>query len=653
MSDERQTRSLLEWAGPVLGLFLVALVGIRTIAQARFWDHLVAGRKILESGLAGEETLSFLEPANAWIQGSWLYDILLVTLYRTGGSALVTLVHVALLLAALAVLIPAARRYGNGYAVGFALVLSAWLLTPASTVNPAVASLIFPALFCAVLSRPRVAWVYLVSLVPLQILWGSIHSSFLLGPILVTLVLFQARPGGRPPDAPPVGPLFKTAAILLVACLAATLIHPFGPGVYQWMTAQWSLPLDTTTLTGQSPFAFQFAFSSSSLVFYVALAISAGGLIAYKERLPMLFTGAAVLTAFLAMLTRQTPILFAVLAFPFITLSFTAVSQAVAKALRNKDQESAPMAGWIPVLLLVILVGASAANLISNRYYRGQATAARFGLGVETALFPDGAVALLQHEAFPERALNLAHDGGYLAWTCPERRIGLDTRMQVFGTEQYQEIAKALLSNETEAWAQLERDLEVEAVILNACHRNDSTVALNLILRHGYRLTWFDGTSLVLLKPTPANRVLSEDTALQAAGLALLEQSRQAYLQEAASGRAGLPPRLIGAASLFFQLQRYPEAESLYRTLTTVAPHMSNGWFNLGVAAFQNGHNEEALEAMENASRFMKDSALCWIWLHRLYDDAEKPAAAATALDQARKLDTVLADKLLEVWEKN
>lgn len=181
---EARNSSMMDRIAVASGLVILALSGFRTVANTDFWLHLAAGQSLVMNGIPRFDTLSFTRPDETWVADTWLYDFLVQALWRAGGAPLTTLVHLAVMIAAFALLVPVSRPWSGPLGTAFGLLLGAWLLAPCFTLNPYQFCFIYAAVFIRVLAAAREGWQPWALLLPAQILWTNMHASFLLGPLL-------------------------------------------------------------------------------------------------------------------------------------------------------------------------------------------------------------------------------------------------------------------------------------------------------------------------------------------------------------------------------------------------------------------------------------------------------------------------------------
>ncbi|MFH0909831.1 MAG: tetratricopeptide repeat protein [bacterium] len=627
-----------------LALATLALCGIRTITHADFWIHLAAGREILRNGLPAHDPFSFATPgALAWLNSSWLYDALLAIIWNSGEAPFTTLAHVATAALAFVILLPAARRLANDTSIAVALIICAWLLAPQFEPRPFIFCLPLPAVFITSLSTRRPVRTLAMVLLPVQLLWTNLHESFFLGPAMAALFAIEAYLSEEEEQAA----RFRGLAVLTAGLFAVTFANPFGIRLWQHVLQSVANPTYNVLLEWISPFSSQFTFGFGKYLVTATLVIIASGFVAYRRRLPVALTSLAVLSAFALIRTSRYVDACAILAFPFLCLSLRSIGDAARAGLERIGLAHHAIRIHGSVLLAVLLAALSAGSLMSNLFYNRCGSAASFGTGIQYELFPDGAVrVLLQQAGFPERALNLAADGGFLAWTLPDRKIFTDTRDTLYGTKFYQDFGKALLGD-AELWNHILKQWKPEAVIMNCCWTGAGESVRRLLASAQWRLAYFDGSTAVLLSPVSANRSLLQNPSLQAAGLEALETARRSYQDRVARERfPPNPPALIGAGGVLQALGRFKEAEAIFSLLVKGAPSMTMARASLGACQLQTGRYEEAARNLDRTVALLPKNVMAWFWLEKAYRLLGRESDAAMAHAKARALNPRLIDYL-------
>lgn len=596
------------------GLLVLAVQGIRTIGHADFWTHLATGRWISQHGVPREDPFTWVSEGAAWVHSSWLYDRMLFSLWEWGGAALVTLVHVAAVLAAFYLLVRMVRPHVSESAIGLALLVSAWLLAPRFEVRPGLLCLFFPALFLYVLSARRKTWVPFAVLLPAQIVWTNLSASFVWGPMVALLFAAQAywqSNNAATKRGNSVRALGLAAGLLGVSLL----INPYGPAMVTAAVASWFAPVTTDWI---SPFSASFPSSIPWYMVTLGLIIGALGLLTRKEKLPIAWTSMAVITAFLVVQSMPSHIIwFSLFAFPFFCLSLQATGEFIqlraSSFLSGRRALLQQALGGAFLLLTVVSIVA----LVSNRYYTRTGDLSSFGFGVVTDAYPAAAQALIGRPDFPERVLNMPVDGGYLVWRNPERRVFIDQRGALHAPDQYDRLMQGLLG-QAQAWNAVVSTWNPKAVIINNTWPYASDIVRHLQANPLWETVYFDGTTTILLLDTAAHAELLEDkdASLQA-GLQTLEQYRRRYRRALTRAtRPAVPAPLIGAAPIFQARGHFREAAACYELLVFGAPRMLEAHLNLGICQTRLGRYEEAIEVLSRVmDRYPRESGP-WIGAH-------------------------------------
>ncbi|MBN1269926.1 MAG: tetratricopeptide repeat protein [Kiritimatiellae bacterium] len=643
----------------LLGLVVVACVGLRTISTSEVWMHLASGRWMAENGMPDKDPFSFTRDNSQWVNPTWLYDRILYLAWRAGDGAAVTGLHVALVVGAFILLLPCARKWAGPVAAGLGLLLSAWLLGPRFDVRPAAAGLFFTAFFVFMLNRASKPWVLLSVLVPAQILWTNLHDSFLIGPVVCLVFAIQAAAEDRGLGDPAAGPptlLSRRALFMLLLAgvtLVVTLFNPYGFGLYRQVIGSWTNPAYAMAQEWVSPFGDHFLISSPKYAVYVALLVAAAGLVTLRRKLPVVLTTLAIVSAFLVVRSLRFTDVFAVLAFPFFCLSLASLGDFLTAKLGSLLSAGASALRSAMALLAVLLGVLFLAALVTNSYHTSLGSASRFGLGVEYGLFPEAAMTMIQHDDFPERALNLIPDGGYLAWRAPARKVFVDQRAGLYGSNFYTTLADGLLRGEPESLNALIEQWKPGAVILNATARNAGLALRNLLMGGRWTLAYFDGATAILLQPVSTHAELINNADLHTAGLQVLQKEMQDYRRRGGVVRPGVSARLVGGGSVFLALSRYEEAAAIYSLLTQGAPNMAAGWLSLGICQTQLGHAQEAVKTLRRACEFLPRNALAWLWLSRAYAEAGSHDEARQAFERGKQISAATAEAFGDPLKKN
>ncbi len=622
----------------VLGFILLALTGIRTISSPDIFTHIALG----QAGSVKADMLTYTMTGKQWINMNPLYNSLVYFLWSLGGAkfgaGLVTIIHVLVVLTAFLLMSRFSREWGGPLSRGLALLLCARLMLPVFNPGPDAFFMLFTALFLTLLYRVKNFNLLAALLLVLQILWTNIHPSFLFGPALILFFAFEnwleIRAASR---TAMVTPLTAKLFGLTVVALLVTLINPNLINLHRHIFANWILLTGTENLEWISLFSSLFpqGFIKSLTVF--ALILGAGGLITLQKRLPAMITTIALVGAFLTVRSVGSLHLFAFLAFPFMVLSFNAVSEYLVRTLTAAFKTSEDLLHDLLSLVALVLIIVSMGSLITNHAYTNIGSASRFGLGVEEGVFPVAAAGILSRADFPKKIINIAHDGGYIALQNPDRKIFCDTRTSFYGVEFYKTLNNALLGQQA-AWNSIRSDLNPHAVVLNGCWPDAGALASRLIASAAWKLVYFDGATVILVADRPEYATLIKDPAIQKYGVKVLEEDQREYLKKSSRFvKAGNPSRLIGAGGIYLALYRAQEAEEIYTALVRNSPNMAGAFLNLGQSLILQKQFSKGLEYMEKAAKITPQNGRVWMGLFQAYRLKGDEAKARAAADQLNK----------------
>ena len=234
-------------------LLLCGLPVTSSIRDPDFWWHLRSGQIILDKhALIATDPYTYTATGHHWTMHEWLTEVMFAGLNHVGGLAMVVVVlSLATWLGLLFIVLRALLRKPGYVAAGCGIILATIAGYP---VWGPRAQMITFGLTCFVLYMVerhlvrggRAIWL----LVPLFLVWANLHSGFLIGAALFTVIagveLFLHWIG-----RPQVEWLrLRTLLMVLAACLLIVAVNPYGLHIYlypfetQGSAAQQSLILE-------------------------------------------------------------------------------------------------------------------------------------------------------------------------------------------------------------------------------------------------------------------------------------------------------------------------------------------------------------------------------------------------------------------------
>ena len=251
---------------PVLGALLAP---ISTVDLAY---HLRAGAMILDMGrLPSPDVFTFTAAGQTWLDQQWGAQVVLATIFRLGGWALLAVARAALVGLIAGLVLWGCRSAGAGLRVAAWLTLAGFAVGIVSlALRPQLLAMALFALTLAILAarrrHPRLTWA-----IPFVVLaWASIHGSFFLGPAAVSVAWLEDVMARRPGAG-------RLLAIALLS-LAATLVSPYGPGVWTYAAGVSANPVIRQLITewqATSPLSFAGVVFYGSVLGVAAVAILA------------------------------------------------------------------------------------------------------------------------------------------------------------------------------------------------------------------------------------------------------------------------------------------------------------------------------------------------------------------------------------------
>ena len=617
------------WGLPMTaGLAVLALAGLHRLDVATFFERLAAGRAVLQQGLAGTDPLTLVGAGQSWRDVYWLYDLLALGAWSVGGAALVTLIHVALVVGAFAVLAPLLRRHASPLATGFSLLLATAVLLPVFDPGPWTAALLPAALLLRVLDRPawtRTTWILAILI---QVVWINLAPSGWMGPLFAlggaAARRFEPSPGqaNRPSARHWILP-----AVLLAACL----LTPFGPLAVRDSFAT----LITTGLPFWiSPLAPLFVGLSSRYLITAVLGLLALGLIAQKKRLPILPTGAVIVGVGLVLISPAHLPELALYSFVFLAMTLEAIAQDTTAFLRKSLRYARPFHPWLGRGVLLAACLAVAAFIARDVPWRRSGRTAGVGVGQADLAFPTGAAEALQGAHAPVRIVHSPVQGGFLAWTRPGVPAFADLRHGL-EADDFTRLVDRFFAGESDTAAALLDRWQADAVLFDCAAPGAAMSARNLLAQpQQWALAYFDGLSALVVRRRPESEAFLENRDIQQAGVRRLEERlRQAEEQVAAGRRLPVCPDLIGAGAFLLAVDRPVHAERFLRAAWKGVPEFAAGAVLHGQALVRSRRGAEAVDQLEASTRRRPDHPQAWHW----YAAALEQAGRTNEAEQVRK----------------
>lgn len=514
------------WRWGLLGL-LVLMMLCFTVSQVVSFDifwHLEAGRYFLGGGpLAGEDPFSYTAQGEGhrWIEGHWLYQIVLALLYKIGGFNLLILFKAALICGAFFLLYRFAEGRRSPLLAPFVFGLAVLAVAERFIVRPETASYLFIAAFIIILEayrrKPRVS--LLAALVGLQLVWVNVQGLFALGLVLIgcylagELVRWQIN---LPYQWYAANPLKDRPFIMLlgagIICVLVCLLNPSGiHGALfpfeQFQMIQGDQNIFRLTIAEfDRPFSERFQPWSVATKFFVGLlAVSILSFLLNFKRWDLTRVLLFLLFLFLGLSARRNIAIFALVAAPLTVINFRqwAAALPLASGMRRTGER---LVAWRPVaaVLVALLLCSGIWLAASDQYFIKVVGSTKFGMGLNSDPYPVAATDLIEEKGLQGPLYNELGFGGYLVHRLyPEHRIFIDGRNELYGKEFYQRYIDTL--QYPDQWYDLAREYDFQLALLNVRSPIDDLLVKTLYGDPDWALIQHDGTSALFARQGGTN----------------------------------------------------------------------------------------------------------------------------------------------------
>src|ERR1043166_8876361 len=218
----------------------------RPISDPDFWFHLRVGQFIVQHAQVPRvEIFSCTNLGQPYIAHGCLSGVIFYLIYSRFGQNL--LIFIFAVLTALAFWIIFKRSSEHIFTRGISVLLGVWTVLPNIGVRPRVFTLLLATFYFQILSRyltdsdsKRLWW-----LVPLMVLWVNLHGAFLIGLTFIALTIAGIAIDARI-DRETVRTIWtrvRPLLMILVACVLAALINPYGTKIYSHVFGVLSSPI--------------------------------------------------------------------------------------------------------------------------------------------------------------------------------------------------------------------------------------------------------------------------------------------------------------------------------------------------------------------------------------------------------------------------
>lgn len=613
-SIERRLLLLLSLVVLIYGF----IAGFRTLTDFDLGWQLATGRWVAQHHqIPSVDVFSYTAQGQPWIYpvGSGL---IFYATYLVGGYALLSWLGALACVGTVALLI---RR---GSAVSVILAIFAIPLFAARTAPRAdMFTLVLSAGLLSLLWQYHETGRARLWLLPLlMIAWVNLHLGFVAGlALLCAYALVEGLEMLWPERRQAARDRLRCSWPWLIASAAATLVNPWGWGIYRALFRQqaamaaqsesvleWgAFRLNWTVLAGSFSLRNPDPFVALLLVAAIAVPVAL-----WRRQLGAagFMTGAAII----AFRHVRFQALFCIVMVTVAGVVLSIVLDVLWSKIENARLKSILAVG--AACFLMGLAAVRSADLVSNRSYL-DTNLASFGTGLSW-WFPEQAAAFIERENIPAQIFNSYNEGGYFTWRLGTKyRDYIDGRAIPFGTELFDRNAMLLGSSpESLVWQEEAKRYNINAILV------------------------------------PLARYWGLETFPVLPAFCASEAWRPVYLDEVSAVVVRRTPETEG---LIQRLQIHCDTVSVPSfTPKTGGIKAFNQWANAAAVLHELGRNAEAFDATGHALSIFPDSAFVHFLRGMLLEDAGRLREAEEQYILATKLQSNAAtwSTLAELYER-
>jgi hypothetical protein len=617
--------------GPRLALLAPGLVAglaiaftLRPVDDFDVWYHLAAGRLVWATwSWPSTNTFAFTAPNHPWIDLHWVFQLLLYGAWAVGGPDGCIVLALALVLATVAILYAAARRFAPPSLVAALLAIALVIASPRLVPRPEMLSFVLLAAYLWLLDRHPSYGRALYLLVPLQILWTNAQGIFAVGLALIgcywlgATLAFLPLPRGWREESGCTPREWWRLTIVLVLATAACLLNPYGIEGMRF-------PLQLLArVTGNSLFSmrigefrgpFESGYAPPLAYTWAGLLVAAG--LSFLLNVRRWHIGRLLAVAAFGLLSTQTlrnTALFAWIAVPAIAANVGLLLERRAERVRTnagrrRDRHGSPPAGRARLGRLVprTAEGAVASALVllivlvtTNRFSWLLGIEHEFGLGVSRLHVPIEAVDFARDTGISGRPFNCLAMGGYLAWRlAPDERVFVDGRLEAYPETLFRTYFHVI--DAPKIWPQVAAAYGFDYALLYDVWGNRFPLIRYLAAGHGWKLVYYDETASLFVPTDEAHRATRERAERAFAEILDRRRREPAAPPPGALTRALVVPvaevrRQTAYGDFLEVIEQHAAAAEAYERALLLDPDVSQTRFSLGLAYWRGGEPERAV----------------------------------------------------------
>ena len=612
-----------------LAFFLLLLLCIRTETAVDLGLHIKAGEKIIfEKQRIYEDPFTFTLPSHKYIDLSWLFQVIVYSLWHKAGMLGIVSLRSLLVLATFLVLFKTSSISRHNFSIILLLILMVVFICEGRFyTRPELFTYLFLSLTLYILYKyKRGSRKFLPLLVIINLFWANIHGFFILGWfILFCFLISELIEKKKIEDVLLLCTAFSIVVCFLNPYTYEGIIYPFAlfrdlrGSIYQTAITELLPPFS-------GPVENWLILFSPIFLYACLLAISSISILLNFENQSFFNISIYVLFLIISLAVRRNVPLFCFIAVPMTVWNLAQIGTNLPRLKYARRLEISTLIG---VLLFVTII---ICEVFTNYYYVKDRRQESFGIGISWAL-PTKALEFAKSQKLKGNVFNHFNFGGHLLWYLfPEHKVFIDGRTEVMGEEHFRYYRQSMETQS--AWEDCVNKYEINWVI-TAC---EETEFLNMLYRNpNWRPVYFDEVAAIFVKNTSENsevlknEIIFEETYPIPSELKKKAfQSFQFHQAQANPIKQFLkrrfytqkfPYEYIRKGNVFASLGYFNQAEELYLKALLESPDYYESLLNLGNVYLSTGRYQDAARCYSEVLKMNPRDRQIREWAKKCLDD--------------------------------
>jgi hypothetical protein len=449
----------------IVGVFI--FVNTHPIRPHDFWWHMAIGREIVTNGnIPSTDTFSYTAAGTPYASYKmfWLMEVLLYTIFHTGGAALVIFFQSTVItLAYILVLLTCYKKSHDWRSAAFGMLFAAALGMNDWNVRPQAITFLLGALFIFVIQLLRNGASKRWGIVfPLgMLLWVNSHGTFPLGLILIGLWL-----GDELWNASVVRWIRRErvnlkacifpALIMLVSSLVC-LVNPRGFGVIRYLQTLGGNPIVQSLVTEWAPPTFD---TLGGSLFLGGMLLSAAVLALSPQRPSFFQLTSFLLFSLMGLSTSRGIIWFGIIMSSVLSEHIYAIVVRLKPKSPTQVYYGSRLINWIFTYILLGLA------IVSLPWFKERLPFPEAKAGLISAETPITATNYLLEHKLPGNLFHAMSFGSYLIWEAqPDYPVFVDGRIELYSEDIWWDYLS--ISNAQGNWEERLHSYEVNTLMLS------------------------------------------------------------------------------------------------------------------------------------------------------------------------------------------